>query len=136
MIDLKLIEDEINELKKQLRQKENEFRKAKEDNLKEQYGKDFGCNNCAYSCCVYVGDYHTNCVQGNCILCCDYCDEYMPENELSTYIRNHHYYDEYTVDRLSNLLGVSDIMHKSELHEKALEILKIRDKKEKTNEKM
>lgn len=129
MIDLKQIENEINELNKQLWQKKDELAKAKESNLKEQYGKDFGCLNCAYGCCVYVGDYHTNCANGNCIHCRSYCNDYKPDNELSKYIRDKHYYYENMLDTLNDLFDVSDIMQRPELHEKALEILKLRDNK-------
>ena len=130
MIDLKQIENEINELSKQLNQKKNEYTKAKESNFKEQYGEKFGCSNCAYSCCVDVGDHCTYCTKHNCIYCRKYCDEYTPENELSAYIREHHYYDENTVATLSKLFDVSDIMKHPELHQKALDILVLRDKKE------
>ena len=134
MIDLKLIEKEINILSKQLNQKQNELKKATEDNFKEQYGDNFGCHNCAYGCCVDVGDYHTYCTKGNCILCRNYCDEYMPDNELSIYIRNKNYFRESALSSLNNLFGVSDIMQKPELHSKALDVLKTRDAKEKVNE--
>ena len=130
MIDLKLIENEINELSKQLQQKKNEYSKAKELNLKEQYGEKFGCGNCVYSCCVDVGDYCTCCTKCRCIYCNKYCDEYMPDNELSEYIREHHYYDENTLDTLNDLFDVSDIMRHPELHKKALETLNIIDSEE------
>ena len=130
MIDLKPIETEINNLRKQLQQKQDEYAKAKENNLKEQFGDDFGCDNCAYSCCVYVGDYHTSCTKGSCVLCRDYCDEYAPDNKLSMYIRNHHYYDESLLDTLNELFDVADIMQQPELHQKALNVLVLRDKKE------
>lgn len=129
MIDLKEIENEINELNKQLQQKRNELKEAKEANLKEQYGEDFGCYNCAYGCCVYVGDHCTYCTKGNCIHCRKYCDEYMPENELSAYIMEHHYYDESMLDTLNSLFNISDIMKRPELHQAALDMLKLRDKK-------
>ena len=132
MIDIKPIENEINELNKQLWQKKNELAKAKESNLKEQYGEDFGCRNCAYGCCVDVGDQCTYCVKGKCIYCHKYCDEYMPKNELSAYIEKHHYYDESTVDTLNSLFDVLDIMKCPELHQAALDVLKLRDKKETT----
>ena len=130
MIDLKQIENEINELSQQLQQKRNEYAKAKESNLKEQFGDNFGCDNCAYSCCVYVGDRCTDCAKGKCIYCHKYCDEYMPENELSAYIRERHYYDEDTVSNLNNFLDVYDIMKRPELHQTALNMLVLRDKKE------
>lgn len=130
MTDLKQIENEINELNKQLNKKKNEYDKEKENNLKEQYGDNFGCNNCAYGCCVDVGDGHTFCNQGYCIYCRDYCSEYMPDNKLSTYIRTHHYYSEHMLDTLNDLFDVPDIMYHPELHQKALDILELRDKKE------
>lgn len=128
MIDLKQIENEIRELKSKLWQKEKEYSYAKEGNLKEQYGANFGCNNCAYSCCVDVGDHCTLCTKHKCIYCNNYCDEYMPDNELSKYIRGEHYYDEDTVKNLNNLFDVSDIMQRPELHQKALDILVLLDK--------
>ena len=134
MIDLKPIENEIEELNKQLKQKKDEYVKAKENNLKEQFGANFGCGNCAYSCCVDVGDHCTVCHKGKCIYCNDYCDEYMPENELSAYIRDKYYYNENTVELLSLLFDVSDIMKHPELHKTALNVLALRDTKENNNE--
>ena len=130
MINLKQIENEINELNKQLYQKKTEYTKAKESNLKEQYGENFGCCNCAYSCCVDVGDRCTDCTKRKCIYCHKYCDEYRPENELSAYIREHHYYDENMVTILNNLFDVSDIMQRPELYRRALDILMLRDTEE------
>lgn len=130
MIDLKLIENEINELNKQLWQKKEEYAKAKESNLKEQYGDDFGCHNCAYGCCVDVRGHCTYCTKHKCIYCNEYCDEYMHDNELSSYIREHHYYDENTVGILNNLFNVSDIMNHQELHKTALGVLALRGKEE------
>lgn len=130
MIDLELIENEINELNKRLQKKRNEYSMAKESNLKEQYGENFGCDDCAYSCCVDVGDHCTYCTKHKCIYCNKYCDEYMPDNALSIYIRNEHYYDEGTASRLNYFFDVSDIMQHPELHQKALDMLILRDKKE------
>ena len=130
MIDIKLIENEINELSKQLSQKRYDLEKAKESNLKEQYGKDFGCHNCAYGCCVDVLDYHTCCTKGKCIHCHSYCGDYMPDNELSKYIRDNHYYDENMLDTLNGFFDEIDIMREPKVRERALEMLKLRDNKE------
>ena len=130
MIDLKIIENEITELQNQLWQKKSEYSKAKESNFKEQFGEKFGCDNCAYSCCVDVGDCCTFCTKHRCIYCNKYCDDYMPDNSLSKYIREKHYYEEGTLSSLNNLFDVSDIMQHPELHQTALEILKLKDKKE------
>lgn len=131
MINLKEIENDIKALESALYKRREEYTKAKESNLKEQYGEGFGCHNCAYGCCVDVGDYHTCCTQNHCIHCRSYCDSYMPDNELSLYIKEHHYYDERTLCTLNDLMEVRDIMQRPELYHTALEILKLRDKKEK-----
>lgn len=130
MINLKKIQDEIDALNKVLREKQDELEAAEVSNLKEQYGAGFGCSNCAYSCCVLVGYDHTFCAKDKCILCHKYCYEYIPENELSKYIRDNHHYDELMLDTLNDLLGIDDIMHHPELHQTTLEILKLRDAKE------
>lgn len=128
MIDLKQIENEINTLDQLLWQKKDESAKVKEAHLKEQYGDNFGCHSCVYSCCVFVGDRCTDCTKGKCIYCNKYCDKYMPENELSAYIRKHHHYEENTVRTLNYFFDVSDIMKHPELHQKALDVLVLRDK--------
>ena len=134
MIDIKQIENEITELTTQLQLKKDELKQAKEANLKEQYGENFGCGNCAYGCCVDVADRCTYCAQGNCVYCNRYCNYYTPDNELSAYIRDKHYYVYNMLDTLNEFFDVPDIIKSPELHEKALEILRLRDEKEKTNE--
>jgi hypothetical protein len=134
MIDLKPIEDEINELSKRLQQKRNALKEAKESNLEEQYGEGFGCYNCAYGCCVDVLDYHTCCTKGKCIHCQGRCAEYMPDNILSIYIRDKHYYDKNMLDALNDLFDVLDIMQKPELHGKAFNALMLMDGGEKKDE--
>ena len=134
MIDLTVIEKDIKYLEKALQQRRKDYEQAKEANLKERFGDNFGCNNCAYSCCLDVGDYHTSCVKGHCVHCRAYCDKYMPDNELSVYIREYHHYDERILDSLNDLLDVNDIMMHPIMHQAALEILKITDKEENENE--
>ena len=130
MIDLKSIENDIAALEEALHLKRREYQVAKENNLKEQYGKDFGCDNCAFSCCVDVQDRHTYCTKHKCIYCNNYCDEYMPDNELSLYIRENHYYDEYILSRLQSIMDELDLMKHPELHKKAIEILKLIDQED------
>lgn len=130
MINLERIENEIAELNIQLWRKKNEYKKAKESNLKEQYGDNFGCSNCAYGCCVNVDNICTDCVKGNCVHCNKRCNEYIPENELSKYIKEYHYFEQDTVDLLNDFFEVSDIMKCPELHQKALDVLKSRDEGE------
>lgn len=120
MIDLKKIQNEIDALNKSLRKKQDEYKAAKENNLKELYRADFGCGNCVYSCCVHVTDFHTFCTKDECVLCNDYCDEYIPENELSKYIRDNHHHNESMLDILNSLFGINDIMRRPKFHQKLL----------------
>lgn len=129
MIDLKNIENEIDELKKQLFEKEREYTRSQISNLKEQYGDGLSCSSCAYNCCVSIAeDYETLiCRKGKHIG--EYCQRYIPDNALSIYIRANHYYDEDITASLSNLFGVLDIMQSPELYARALNILKLSDNK-------
>lgn len=130
MIDLKEIEKDIDLLQTALNKRKEDYRKAKESNLKEQFGDNFGCGNCAYSCCVCIGDDHIICSKGKCIYCLNYCDEYMPINELSEYIRDKHHYNEYMLNTFNDFFDVLDIMQRPELHQAALSMLKLRDEVE------
>ena len=130
MINLDEIKKDIDTLQKALDSRKKDYKLAKESNMREQYGDDFSCHNCAYSCCVDVGDHCTYCYQSNCIYCKDYCDDYVPDNEFSKYIRKYHYYEERMLDAINKLFDVDDIIKHPELHDKALHILKVRDKDE------
>ena len=130
MADKETLTQEIKDLEKALYQKKQEYENIEINRLKELYGSSFSCDYCAYSCCVYVGDNHTECVQHHCIYCYDNCARYIPENKLSEYIRKYHYYDEDTVENLNALFDVNDILKCEKLHGKALEILKILDRKD------
>ena len=124
MIDIKPLKEEVKRAEALLKQKQNELAKAKIDNLKEAYGEDFKCDKCAYSCAVDVGDYHTYCTKYKCILCQERCFEYMPENELSKFIRKHYHYQEHIIDTLNDLFNVDDILWSESFHDKAIKVLK------------
>ena len=129
MIDIKVLQDKVNNAIGNLEKAKKELADAKINNMKELYGNDFSCSKCAYSCCIYVGDYHNVCTKGSCVLCRDFCDEYMPENILSKYIRENHHYCDDLCDTLNELFDVSDILKEETLHEKAIQVLKIARKK-------
>ena len=125
MIDIKPLKEEVKRAEALLKQKQNELSKAKTYNLKEAYGKDFKCDKCAYSCSVMTGDYHTYCYKNRCILCVEKCHEYMPENELSKFIRAHYHYKDSIVDTLNDLFDVDDILWSDGFHDKAIKVLKV-----------
>lgn len=129
MINLDEIKKDIDALQKALDSRKKDYKLAKESNMKEQFGDHFSCCNCAYSCCLDVCDYHTYCYNHECVHCKDYCDNYVPDGELSKYIRKHHEYEEYMLYAINKLFDVDDIIKHQELHDKALHILKVRDSK-------
>lgn len=93
------------------------------------------CDNCAYSCVLMISD-HNECLGGKCTCCHDYCYKWMADNSVSTYLREHHHYDEFTVFRLEKIFG-DDILKcdNLDLVLKALQLMdeikeKARDKKQ------
>lgn len=91
-MNLEELKNKKTELESQLRILQSNICEYEYNQKKEQYGNDFCCDKCRFDCIEYPGDYHTTCLKYNCVLCNDNCDEYLPENELSQYIRSHNKY--------------------------------------------
>jgi hypothetical protein len=119
------IENEINELQLQLNLKKKEAAEIKLNELKEQYGANFGCGTCRYCCAVDVDDHHTYCLKGNCIYCHTKCDKYKPHNNLSAYIEECYYYAPEVISALEKLFGKVNILDKEELHDKVINVLEL-----------
>lgn len=135
MKDLKKLQSDISAFQIALNKLKEEYNIATIDNLKEQFGNNINCGTCAYSCCVSLDDYHTSCMQGKCIHCNNLCASYLPENKLSNYLNTHHHYYPEIIDALDTLFDTIDIIKDSNLHEAALEILRIaKNAKEKSDE--
>lgn len=125
------------ELNQQLRYIQSDISRYEYDQKKEQYGSDFCCNKCRFDCIEDPGDYHTTCLKYNCVLCKDNCEEYLPENELSQYIRS---YDRYSWDSvwssIAEVLNYDDLAALLEKgtendFEKAIKIYEIVEEKTK-----
>ena len=94
---------------------------------KEQYGNDFKCSKCRYSCIEEVRSWDNLCMQGR--WADGPCENYQPENELSKYIRNSTRFPSFeTWSNIVRLIGGRDIAHlldREELKDKAIAIDKI-----------
>ena len=62
------------------------------------------CDNCARSCVLTI-DEHNGCLGGRCTCCNDWCYKWIPENEVSKYLREHHKYDGDLVYKLEDFFG-------------------------------
>lgn len=135
MRDLKKIQSDINAFQRALSELKEEYNIATIDNLKEQFGNNINCGTCAYSCCVSLNDYHTSCMQGKCIHWNNLCALYLPKNKLSNYLNIHYHYYPEIIEALNTLFDTIDIIKDSNLHQAALEILRIlKNAEEKSDE--
>ena len=84
---------------------ENKYKELYRKECAEKAGVDKAtCDNCAYSCVLDIGD-HNECLGGYCTCCHDYCYEWMPDNTVSAYLREHHKYDCDLVYHLKKVFG-------------------------------
>lgn len=89
-IELQKLEEEYKEL----------FRKECGEKIKEKAS----CENCAYSCVIRSTE-HNCCMGGRCTCCNDWCYTWIPENNVSRFLREHYHYDDDMFRRLENIFG-------------------------------
>lgn len=91
-------------LRIELERLENEYRELYRKECGEKIGKKASCDNCALSCVLSVVD-HNICMGGECTCCNDWCYSWIPENDVSAFLRKNYPYDASLFYRLENLLG-------------------------------
>lgn len=99
-----LHEQKIIPLRKALRQAEEEYEKLYRKECGEKIGAIANCDNCAYSCVLEISD-HNECMGGHCTCCIGWCHNWMPENEVSAFLRKNYPYGYEVYGRLKNLFG-------------------------------
>lgn len=124
MSKLNEMQNEICAQEKELYEKKKELKHLWLKALESEHGENYGCNNCAYGCCVDVIDLKSVCV-GRHNMNSNRCDKYLKENKLSKYMKAHYYYKSEILDALEILLEEDDILRNDEACDKALQILKI-----------
>lgn len=120
------LEDKIYNSTIELRELERELVCKKIEKLKEQYGSNIKCRNCAYSCSSFID----TCLKEREMLFDGCCELYIPENEISAYLRDTFPDNINAYEALNILFGTSDLFESKEYYDKAIEILKILDREE------
>ena len=129
-----LHETKIIPARQELRRLEDEYEKLYRKECAEKAGVDKAtCDNCAYSCVLMIDD-HNGCLGGKCTCCHGFCYQWIPENSVSAYLREHYHYGEGVVFRLEKLFG-EDFLECDDI-ELVLKALELMDEiKEKATEK-
>ena len=83
---------------------ENQYREMYRKECGDKIGERARCQNCAYSCVIVTSD-HNGCMGGKCTCCNDWCYRWIPENEVSKYLREKHPSDGSLFGRLEDIFG-------------------------------
>lgn len=125
MTSTELHREKIVPLRFELQRLEKEYEKLFRKECGERIGETASCNNCAFSCVIAITDFHNMCARGRCTCCRDWCHAWIPENNVSKYIRENHHYDDDVYDRISGILGEQFLADcaKAEKENVAMEVL-------------
>lgn len=99
-----LHEQKIIPMRQALRKLEEEYKELYRKECGEKVGAVAGCYNCAYSCVLKIGD-HNGCMGGKCTCCNGWCYKWIPENEVSAFLRKNYEYESEVYYRLESLFG-------------------------------
>ena len=100
-----LHEQKIIPARMELRKLEEEYKQLyREECAERNGGKRATCDNCAYSCVLEISD-HNECMGGKCTCCHGWCYSWMPENEVSAFLRANYPYNSTLYHDLKLLFG-------------------------------
>lgn len=91
-------------LKMELQRLEGEYRERFRQECGEKISGTASCDNCAYSCIIEVGD-HNVCMGGGCTCCKRWCYSWIPENEVSKFLRQTYPHDAAKYWSLEHVFG-------------------------------
>lgn len=100
-----LHEQKIIPLRKELRKLEAEYRELYRKECGEKIGERASCRNCAMSCITISDDFHNRCMDGKCTCCNDWCYSWIPENNVSRFLRDHYSSSSSKFYRLEDVFG-------------------------------
>lgn len=129
MTSKELHEQKIIPLRQELKRLEDEYRELYRKECGEKIGEQASCRNCANSCIIGLTD-HNLCMGGRCTCCNDWCYSWIPENEVSKFLRKHYHYDSEVYYGLENIFG-DGFLEKCITPEKeniVMEMLQLREK--------
>ena len=99
-----LYEQKIIPMKVQLNKFEAEYKVLYRKECGKKIGEEANCNNCAFSCILDSSD-HDYCMGERCICCNNWCYNWIPENEVSKFLRKTYHYDTSLFYRFKQLFG-------------------------------
>lgn len=121
MTSKELHEQKIIPLRMELKRLEEEYRTLYRKECGEKVGEKASCNNCAFSCVLSISD-HNGCMGGRCTCCNDWCYKWIPENDVSKFLRENYHYDDSVFYGLDDIFG-SDFLEKCATPEKATVVM-------------
>lgn len=92
-------------VRKELQRLEQEYKRLYREECGSKVGGIASCDNCGYSCIINPTDYHNLCMNDQCVCCHDWCYSWIPENNVSKFLRENYHYDNELYDRLKALFG-------------------------------
>lgn len=104
MTSKELHNQKIIPLRMELKKLEDEYRELYRKECGDKIGEKATCNNCAFSCVLNIID-HNYCMGGKCTCCYDWCYSWMPENEVSKFLRNNYHCDASKFHVLEDIFG-------------------------------
>ena len=110
-------------LRLELQRLEEEYRELYRKECGEKIGERASCKNCAYSCVVLISD-HNQCMGGKCTCCNDWCYKWLPENDMSKFLRENYHYDNSLFHRLDDIFGY-DFLRECDTTEKVELVMKM-----------
>lgn len=111
-------------LRMELERLEKEYKDLYRKECGEKIGEKASCDNCAFSCILDINDYHNSCMGGKCTCCNCWCHTWMPENEVSKFLRKNYHHDDNIFYRLQDIFG-NDFLKKCNNSESAAIVMKM-----------
>ena len=126
MNNLDDLKRERDEAYKKYQEAQSELDNFEFNQKRKQYGNDFRCSRCRYSCLTEVSGWDNLCMQGR--WADGACKHYEPDNRLSLYIKQYKYPSYETWSNIAELLDGRDVAHlldNEEMFDKAIAIDKV-----------
>lgn len=124
MTSKELHNEKIIPLRMQLKQLEDEYKELKRKECGDMIGEIASCGNCALSCIITDVNGHNACMGDGCTCCKNWCYSWIPENEMSKFIRQNYHYDSSMFYRLEDIFGTG-FLKKCDNPEKTAIVIKM-----------
>lgn len=124
MTSKELHNQKIIPLRVELNRLEQEYKELYRKECGERIGEKATCANCAFSCVVADINGHNACMGDKCTCCHNWCYTWIPENEMSKFLRKNYKYDSEIFYRLEDIFG-DDFLKECDNPEKVAIVMKM-----------